>query len=141
MEILFLWREKENSLSKSKVDESMYPPLDENETLGTEYSVLPSENIPLQGALPAVGMNRFRYPQAQDFEQIPVYPDYSRRDFSAYSNRPYPPHQRGYQPGYPAGYGPGYNSMGAFPFAGNSGGGLPFGMGNGWMPFSDTGFW
>jgi len=136
------WLDKEKSLSSNDYDESMYPPLDENEALGSEYSVLPPENAPVQGTMPAVGMNRFRYPQAQDFEQIPVYPDNSRRDFSTYSNRQFPPYQRGYQPGYPAaGYGPGYNSMGGFPFAGNSGGGFPFGMGNGWMPFSSPGFW
>jgi len=133
------WRGKEKSLSSNDYDESMYPPLDENKALGTEYSVLSSENAPVQRALPAVGMNRFRYPQAQGFEQIPVYPDNSRREFSTYSYRQ--PYQRAYQPGYPAGYGPGYNSIGGFPFAGNSGRGFPFGMGDGWMPFSSPGFW
>jgi len=135
------WRANENSQSRDKLDESRYPPLDENEALGTKYSVLPSENAPVQGTSPAIGGNWFRYPQAQDFEQMPVYPDNFRRDFSAYSNRQYPPYQRGYQPGYPTGFGSGYNSMGGFPFAGNSGRGFPFGMGNGWMPFSSPGFW
>lgn len=135
------WRANENSQSRDKFDESRYPPLDENEALGTKYSVLPSENAPVQRTSPAIGGNWFRYPQAQDFEQMPVYPDNFRRDFSAYSNRQYPPYQRAYQPGYPTRFGSGYNSMGGFPFAGNSGRGFPLGMGNGWMPFSSPGFW
>lgn len=135
------WRASENALSSNDYTESMYPPLDENEALGTEFPVLPSENAPVQEALPPVGGNGFYSPQAQDFEQRPVYPNNFRRGFSAYNNRPYPFYPRAYPPGYPTGFGSGYNSMGGFPITGNSGRGFPFSRGKGWMPFSGSGFW
>ncbi|MEA1890966.1 MAG: hypothetical protein U9N50_14465 [Pseudomonadota bacterium] len=150
------WRASEDSFSKDEIDESKYPPLDEDETLGTSYPVLPSERAPAQSGLPGLAGSGFHYPQAQDFEPIPVYPDNTRRDASAYPDRQFSSYprgypQRGYQPGYPTGFGQGYNPMGEFPFGGNSGRGSPFGgytgtgspfgMGNGWMPFSGPGMW
>ncbi len=150
------WRASEDSLSKDKIDESMYPPMDENETLGTNYPVLPSERAPAQSTSSGVAGSGFHYPQAQDFEPIPVYPDNTRRDASAYPGRQFSSYprgypQRGYQPGYSTGFGQGYNPMGGVPFGGNSGrgspfsgytgSGSPFGMGNGWMPFSGSGMW
>ncbi len=135
------WRGDESSSNDEKIDESKYPPLDENVTLGTEYPAMPPENTPSQSSIPPVtGTSVFRYPQVQDYEAVPVYPSSPQRSMPAYGYRPTPMQRPGFQPGYPAGYGSGYN-RGRMPFGGNQGGGFPFDMGNNWMPFSGSGFW
>lgn len=135
------WRARDSAETGDGYDESKYPPLDENAALGTEYSGSPSEYSATGGAWPGgrrAGDNY--YPQIQNYEQTPVYPDNSRREFPSY-NRRYPAYQRNYQPEYPSRYGYGSNSRGGLPFFGNSGSGFPFSMGNSMMPFSGQGFW
>ena len=139
------WRGNTDTSSKGVIDESKYPPFDEDKTLGTNLPVVPPDGVTTQYASPPTAQNTFRYPESQAYGQMPVYPGSNQRNMSGYyGNSQYPQYRPGYQSGYPGyqrRYGPGYGSMGGFPFGGGNGSGFPFGGGNGWSPFSNSGFW
>ena len=146
------WRGKADSQSENAIDESKYPPMDENETLGTDRFGYPAEDLTSLDTSPVTGSSDFQYPDTRTYGQMPVYPGSRQRDMSGYyGNRQYPQYRPGYQPGYQRGYRPGNGTMGGFPFGGGSGSGFPlgggsgsgfpFGGGNDWMPFSNSGFW
>ena len=160
-----LWSEKQKAQSADAIDESKYPPLEEDKTLGMGLYGQPEAELTKVAPSSLPESSQSIDPQSPG--EVPVYPGSSQRSMPGhYSNRAYPSYRPGYQPGYQSGYQsgyqpgyqPGYQSgswpgdggMGGFPFGGNSangfpfGGnsnGLPFGMGNGWMPNSGTGFW
>jgi len=147
------WRDKAVSQPENAIDESKYPPMDENETLGTGRLGYPAVDQTLLDTAPVTGSSDFQYPDAQAYRKKPVYPGNRQRDMSGYyGNRQYPQYRPGYQSGYPGfqrGYWPGNGTMGGFPFGGGSGSGYPFGGGSGfpfgggndWMPFSNSGHW
>lgn len=154
-----LWSEKQKAQSADAIDESKYPPLEEDKTLGMGiYGQPEAEMTKAAPSLPESSQSIDR----QSPGETPVYPGSSQRSMPGhYNNRAYPSYRQGYRPGYQSGYWPGNGGMGgspfggnsgngfpfggnsgnAFPFGGNSGNGFPFGMGNGWMPNSGTGFW
>ena len=146
------WRDKAVSKPDNAIDESKYPPMDENETLGTDRFGYPAVVQTLPDPSPVTGSSDFQYPDAQAYRKKPVYPDNRQRNMSGYyENRQYPQYRPGYQSGYPGfqrGYWPGNGTMGGFPFGGGSGSGYPFGGGSGfpfgggndWMPFSNYGY-
>jgi len=145
-----LWSEKQKAQSADAIDESKYPPLEEDKTLGMGIYGQPEAELTKMApsSLP-------ESPQSIDprsLGETPVYPRSSQRSMPGhYNNRAYPSYRQGYRPGYQSGYWPGNGGMGGFPFGGNSGNGFPFGgnsgngspfgMGNGWMPNSGAGFW
>jgi len=157
------WIKKNNSLNVDGIDESKYPPLEEDKVLGTGiYSESAADNS--FGMEPgSSSIDTIQYYDPQSLGQMPVYPDSSQGDTgSYYSNNRIPPirnrYEPSYRPGYRSGYGsgygsgyrPGYSGMsgfpfgsgnGGFPFGGSNGSGFPFGGGNGFMPFSNSGFW
>jgi hypothetical protein len=139
------WRDKAVSQPENAIDVSKYPPMDENETLGTDRFGHPAVGKTLFNSSSVTDSSDFQYPDAQAYGQVPVYPVNRQRNVPGYyGNRQYPQYRPGYQSGYPGyqrGYWPGNRNMGGFPFGGGSGSGFPFGGGNGWMPFSNTGFW
>jgi uncharacterized membrane protein YgcG len=143
------WRDKTVSQPDNAIDESKYPPMDENETLGTDRFGYPAVDQTLLDSSPVTGSSDFQYPDAQAYRKKqypdaqayrkkPVYPDSRQRNMPGYyGNRQYPQYRPGYQSGYPdfqRGYGPGNGNMGGFPFGGGSGSGFPFGGGSG-SPF------
>jgi hypothetical protein len=129
------WSEQQEK--EKAFDESKYPPLDEDKTLGITMRSYPVPEAEPETTPPALTPEEYVYPDMQYGNQ-------------AYRNPGY-----GYQ-GYPGGYGyggySGYNpggygqrwpgsGRGGFPFGGNSWGGMPFGMGDNWMPFGSPGYW
>jgi hypothetical protein len=152
------WQGRSDSQSTDTIDESKYPPLEEDITLGTGVSGVssPYDNSALSPS--TVSSNMIQHSDFQPLGQIPVYPGGRQDNIVPYSAAAYPYANR-YQPAYPSGgwpgssmnqrpFGAGYGS--GFPFGGNNGGGLPFwgskgngfpyGGNNSWMPFSNTGF-
>ena len=132
------WRDKAASKPDNAIDESKYPPMDENETLGTDRFGYPAVDQTLPDPSPVTGSSDFQYPDAQAYRKKPVYPDNRQRDMSGYyGNRQYPQYRPGYQSGYPGyqsgypgyqrGFWPGNGGRGGFPFGGGSGSGFPFG--------------
>ena len=145
------WSEKRKL--EGSIDESKYPPLEEDETLGTGFYDDRTVDKPLKDAPPASTADAYSDQSfdSQSLGEVPVYPGSNQRSFpDQYGNVPQPRYRQGYQPGYQPGYWPGNGGMGGFPFGGNSAYGLPFGgnssgfpfgMGNGWMPNPGSGFW
>ncbi|MFW2438036.1 MAG: hypothetical protein ACN4GR_01545 [Arenicellales bacterium] len=138
------WREKADSQPEDAIDESKYPPMDENETLGTDRFGYPAVDQALQDSKPVTGSSDFQYPDAQPYRKKPIYPGNRQQSMPGYyENRQYPQYRPGYQSGYPGdqrGFWPGNGGMRGFPFGGGSGSGFPFGGGNDWMPFSNSGY-
>jgi len=158
------WSGAKGVQSADAIDESKYPPLEEDETLGTGFYSAPAEDLPAKSTPSSPAGESYKSYSQQSLGEIPVYPGTHQGGFqSQYGNRPYSGYNQGFQPGYPSGPWPGNNGMSGFPFGGNSsnglpfggnsygngfpfggnsyGNGMPFGMGNGWMPNSGTGFW
>lgn len=149
------WSEKHKL--EGSIDESKYPPLEEDKTLGTGFYDDRTVDKPLKDAPPASTADPYSYQSfdSQSLGEVPVYPGSNQRSFpDQYGNVTQPRYrqgyQPGYQPGYQSGYWPGNSGMSGFPFGGNSANGLPFGsnssgfpfgMGNGWMPNPGSGFW
>ena len=153
------WIKKDSSLSVDGIDESKYPPLEEDKVLGTGiYGDSATDNsFAIEPG--SSSTDTFQYYDPQSLGSIPVYPGSSQGNAgNYYSNNQMPPvrnrYQPAYRPGYGSGYGsgyrPGYSGMSGFPFGGgnsgfpfggSNGSGFPFGGGNGFMPFSNSGFW
>jgi hypothetical protein len=138
-----MWSDKQ--APNQGVDPSLYPPLDEDITLGITLPVYPG-----------VDEKDVKTPDEPVYEFPPEAP----RDnaFAPYPGAPYgggyPGGYRdgGYPGGYRGGYGyqrgpfgsgwPGNNFRSSGPFGGDNWGGMPFGWGDSWMPFGGgPGFW
>ena len=126
-----LWSEEPPS--DKPFDESKYPPLDEDTTLGITMPVYPGVD---QEPTAPKAIEEYTYPDTQVEGQLPAYSSYP------YGRQPggYRPYS-GYHPGYYGSGWPGGSGWGGAPYGGNSWGGFPFGMGNTWMPFNSPGFW
>lgn len=143
------WSADSSNLPAGKVDDSKFPPFDEDTTLGTNLPpAAPREGTTTQYAKPPTSTESSSYSGPHTFGQRPVYPDnYSQNLYGGYGVDPYqtyrPRTQYGYQPEYQGGYySPRYNNWGSgLPFGGYPGTGFPFGRNNNWMPFSGSGFW
>lgn len=130
------WRDKPVPEPENSINESKYPPLDEDETLGTGYFGYSAEEMTPQDSSSVTGGSVVRYPDAQAYgQQMPVYPGSRQQNWDGYyGDQQFPYSRPGYRPAYPGyrrGYWPGNGSAGGFPFGG----------GNDWMPFSYPGFW
>jgi len=152
------WIKKDSSLSVDGVDESKYPPLEEDKVLGTGiYGDSATDNsFAIEPG--SSSTDAFQYYDPQSLGSMPVYPGSSQGNAgNYYSNNQMPPirnrYQPAYRPGYGSGYGsgyrrpgygsryrPGYSGMSGFPFgsgnsgfpfSGSNGSGFPFGGGNG----------
>jgi len=152
------WQDKTQSATENEVDESKYPPLDEDRTLGTgEFDELAKDlNSDLSSG--SSSLNNLQRFDPQILGEVPTYPGsnrgYSGSNYGHYQNPGLNSrHQSGAWPGnrgmnnmpFGGGYGNGLpfgggNSTG-FPFGGSNGSGFPLGGNNGWMPFSNSGFW
>ena len=151
------WSEKQKL--EGAIDESKYPPLEEDKTLGTGFYDDRTKNLSIKDAPSASTVDSYQSFDPQSLGEIPVYPGSNQRSLQGqYGNIPQQRYRQGYQqgyqqryqPGYQSGYWPGNSGMGGYPFGGNStygfpfggnSGSFPFGMGNGWMPNSGSGFW
>ncbi|MCK5360709.1 MAG: hypothetical protein KAJ95_08780 [Gammaproteobacteria bacterium] len=162
------WQDKTQSATADEFDESKYPPLDENRTLGTgEFDELTKNPGSAFTSGPS-SLDTLQQFDPQSLGEVPTYPgssrSYSGSNYDYYQN---PGLSNRYQSGawsgnrgmnnspFGGGYGNGFpfggNGSGfpfggsngsAFPFSGGNGSGFPFGGGNnGWMPFSNSGFW
>lgn len=159
------WQDKTLPKEEGVFDESKYPPLEEEETLGTGvYGELPENTakVPLPDYASSDGLQRF---DTRALGEIPTYPGssrgYSGGNYGRYQN---PGLNNRYQTGNQSGFWPGNSGMYGMPFGGGSGSGFPFSGGNGsgsplgwgngsgsgfpfgggnngWMPFSNSGFW
>jgi hypothetical protein len=130
------WRDKVVSEPDNEINESKYPPLDEDETLGTGQFGYSAEDMTSQDSSSVTGGSDLRYPDAQAFgQQMPFYPGNRQQNrYGYYGNQQFPYSRPGYRsayPGYRRDYWPGSGGVGGFPFGG----------GNEWMPFSYPGFW
>lgn len=153
------WSDTKRLNSPDAIDESKYPPLEEDKTLGTgSYGEPLVDLAPSRDTVPA-SKDPYQFYDPKALGEVPVYPGSSQQNHAGqYGNLPGPQYRQGYQQGYQHGYQPGYQSgfwpgssgMGGFPFGGNSGNGFPFGGnnsgfpfggGNSWMPYSGSGFW
>jgi hypothetical protein len=153
------WQDKTKSATADEIDESKYPPLDEDRTLGTGQFDELAEDLDSGLNSGSSNLDSLQQFDPQSLGEVPTYPGRSRGypgsnygQFqnpglnSRYQSGAWPgnrgmnnlPFGNGYGNGLPFGGG---NSSG-FPFGGGNGSGFPFGGGNnGWMPFSNSGSW
>ena len=151
------WSEKQKL--EGAIDESKYPPLEEDKTLGTGFYDDRTVDLSPKDVPSTSTADSYPSFDPQSLGEVPAYPGSNQGSMPGqYGYNPQPRYRQGYQqgyqqryqPGYQSGYWPGNRGMGGFPFGGNSAndfpfggnsGGFPFGMGNGWMPNSGSGFW
>jgi hypothetical protein len=155
------WIKKDSSLSVDGIDESKYPPLDEDMTLGTGIFGGSAAENSFASEPSSSSSDTIQYYDPQSLGSIPVYPGSSQGNAgNYYNNNQIPPirnryqpayrpgygagYGSGYRPGYGAGYGSGYRpgygaGYGSGYRPGYSGmSGFPFGSGNSGFPFGGS---
>lgn len=153
------WQDKSLSQDVSEYDESKYPPLEEDKTLGTGVYGVPIEDSALDTMPSYSSSDKLQRFDPQSLGDIPNYPGNS---YQGYSDRNIPNYRTpGQMNNNQSGFWPGNRGMNSMPFGGGSGSGFPFpggssgfpftggnggsgspmGGNNGWMPFSNSGFW
>jgi hypothetical protein len=140
-----MWSEQKKL--DNAVDPNLYPPLDEDLTLGITMPAYPG--VEQKNTQPSTTVPEYQYPSEQpqqnQYSGNPDYPyggyrgGYAGRPYAGYQNRPFGSAWPGsnFWGGAPFGG----DSWGGAPYGGNSWGSMPFGMGDSWMPFGGPGFW